>query len=91
MDGPPKQCTSGIREDALVVLSLQCRRHEQTFLSSLISSHLGSLPYSNGSQIFPTCTKYCNTQATQNHILDCLGLDKQDLYSSPCSSWRFYK
>ncbi|GFX74475.1 hypothetical protein TNCV_3213621 [Trichonephila clavipes] len=34
------------------------------------------------SKVIPTFTKSCKTQDTPDYILDCMGIDKQDLCSS---------
>ncbi|GFV52922.1 hypothetical protein TNCV_2875901 [Trichonephila clavipes] len=34
-------------------------------------------------KVFPICTRCSAYQASPEHILDCLGLSKQDLYEDP--------
>ncbi|GBM67338.1 hypothetical protein AVEN_97311-1 [Araneus ventricosus] len=58
-------------------LSLPCIRQ---FSTRLASGHLNCLTYSEGNKIYP---KYQQHQASPKHILDCLGLDWEEIFSSP--------
>ncbi|GBM57189.1 hypothetical protein AVEN_197661-1 [Araneus ventricosus] len=64
-------------------LSLPCDRQSSTCLSRLASGHLKCLIYSEGNKIYPLCPKCQQHQASPKHILDCLGLDREEIYSSP--------
>ncbi|GBN13497.1 hypothetical protein AVEN_168488-1 [Araneus ventricosus] len=64
-------------------LSLPCDRQSSTCLSRLTSGHLNCLIYSEGNKIYPLCPKFQQHQASPKHILDCLGLDWEETYSSP--------
>ncbi|GFW31996.1 rac GTPase-activating protein 1 [Trichonephila clavipes] len=52
----------------------------------------------DGNKVFPTCVGCSACQASPKHILDCLGLSKQDLYKDPLivldflrvKSWTWY-
>ncbi|GBN82761.1 hypothetical protein AVEN_160489-1 [Araneus ventricosus] len=46
-------------------------------------SHLKCLAYPEGSKIYPLCPKCQQHQASPKHILDCLGLDWEEICSSP--------
>ncbi|GFU13729.1 transposable element Tcb1 transposase [Trichonephila clavipes] len=62
---------------------LKCGRASQTALSRLKLGHIESLSFCGGRKTFALCTK-CNTQqASPDHILDCLILSREDLFSSP--------
>ncbi|GBM52129.1 hypothetical protein AVEN_189318-1 [Araneus ventricosus] len=61
-------------------LSLPCDRQSSTCLSRLAGGHLKCLTYSEGNKICPKCQQH---QASPKHILDCLGLDWEEIYSSP--------
>ncbi|GFW82207.1 RNase H domain-containing protein [Trichonephila clavipes] len=61
-------------------LSLQCSRQEQTILTRFRSGHLRTLTFKDGSKVFLTCVRCSAYQAYPEHILDCLGLSKQNLY-----------
>lgn len=64
-------------------LSLQCCRSDQTAITRFKSGHIRSLCYTNGKKTFPICAKCSSEQAAPDHILDCLGLSRLDLYSNP--------
>lgn len=64
-------------------LSLTCDRKSCTSLSRLASGHLRCLVFSGGNKSYPTCPKCHQHQASPAHILDCLGLRWEDIYSSP--------
>ncbi|GFS48013.1 hypothetical protein TNCV_3599561 [Trichonephila clavipes] len=78
---PPRPCTSGSREDNLVVLCLINAAGISKHLS--INGHLRSLSNFNCGKIFSTSTKCSKIHATPDHLLDCRRLDKQVFYSSP--------
>ncbi|GBM70700.1 hypothetical protein AVEN_203825-1 [Araneus ventricosus] len=64
-------------------LSLPCDRQSSTCLSRLASGHLKCLTYSEGNKIYPLCPKCQKHQELPKHILDYLGLDWEEIYSSP--------
>ncbi|GFT51180.1 RNase H domain-containing protein [Trichonephila clavipes] len=64
-------------------LFLQCSRQEQTILTRFQSGHLRALTFKDKNKVFPTCVRCSACQASPEHILDCLGLSKQDLYEDP--------
>ncbi|GBM99394.1 hypothetical protein AVEN_16058-1 [Araneus ventricosus] len=64
-------------------LSLPCDRQSSTCLSRLASAHMNCLTYSEGNKIYPLCPKCHQHQASPKHILDCLRLDWEEIYSSP--------
>ncbi|GFY01375.1 uncharacterized protein TNCV_4516391 [Trichonephila clavipes] len=37
----------------------------------------------DGNKVFPTCVRCSACQASPEHILDCLGLSKEDFYEDP--------
>ncbi|GFV49991.1 RNase H domain-containing protein [Trichonephila clavipes] len=47
------------------------------------SGHLRTLTFRNGNKVFPTLVRFSASQASVEHILDCLGLSKQDIYEDP--------
>ncbi|GFX82395.1 RNase H domain-containing protein [Trichonephila clavipes] len=61
-------------------LSFQYNRQGQTILTSLWSAHLRPLTFKNGNKVLPTGVRCSACQVYPEHILDCLGLTKQDLY-----------
>ncbi|GBM83856.1 hypothetical protein AVEN_145078-1 [Araneus ventricosus] len=67
-------------------LSLPCDRQSSTCLSRLASCHLNCLTYSEGNKICPLCSKCHQHQASPKHILDCLGLDWEEIFSTPLFS-----
>ncbi|GFY16896.1 RNase H domain-containing protein [Trichonephila clavipes] len=64
-------------------LFLQCNMKEQTILIRFRSGHLRTLTLRDGNKVFPTCVRCFACQISPEHILDCLGLSKQDLYEDP--------
>ncbi|GFY35456.1 RNase H domain-containing protein [Trichonephila clavipes] len=64
-------------------LFLQCSRKEQTILTRFRSGHLRTLTFRDGNKVFPTCVRCSACQVSPEHILDYLGLSKQDLYEDP--------
>ncbi|GBN86346.1 hypothetical protein AVEN_82018-1 [Araneus ventricosus] len=72
-------------------LPLPCDRQSSTCLSRLASRHMKCLTYSEGNKIYPLCPICQQHQASPKHILDCLGLDWEEIYSSPLSVIHFIK
>ncbi|GBN54068.1 hypothetical protein AVEN_24966-1, partial [Araneus ventricosus] len=72
-------------------LSLPCDRQSSTSLSCLAGGHLNCLTYSEGNKIYPLFPKCQHHQASTKHILDCPGLDWEEIYSSPLSVIDFTK
>ncbi|GFW15610.1 RNase H domain-containing protein [Trichonephila clavipes] len=72
-------------------LFLQCSRQEQTILTRFRSGHLRTLTFRDGNKAFPTCVRFSACQASLEHILDCLGLSKQDLYEDPLTVLHFLR
>ncbi|GFV38982.1 RNase H domain-containing protein [Trichonephila clavipes] len=63
-------------------LDLNCDRASKTAISRLASGHTKSLSF-EGRKTFKFCSKCKVQQASAEHILDCLGLSREDLYDSP--------
>nr|XP_042913188.1 uncharacterized protein LOC122273183 [Parasteatoda tepidariorum] len=63
-------------------LNIRCNRKVQTALTRLISGHLKSLSFEGSIKIYPNCPRCHNMQASPQHILDCLGLDKRDILNN---------
>ncbi|PRD32237.1 UNVERIFIED_CONTAM: hypothetical protein NCL1_21119 [Trichonephila clavipes] len=61
-------------------LFLQYSRQEQTILTRIRIGHLRTLNFRDGNKVSPTCKRCSAHQASPEHIFDCLGLSKQDLY-----------
>ncbi|GIY91996.1 hypothetical protein CEXT_475431 [Caerostris extrusa] len=51
-------------------------------LAKPISVHLGSPSYSNGNKTYPVCTMCSNDLASPKRVLGCLGLSKQNLFTT---------
>ena len=64
-------------------LQLELSRKEQTVLSRLKSGHLKPLEFRNGSKVYPVCSKCNSHQASPEHILQCLKLNRDCLYQMP--------
>ncbi|GFX36946.1 uncharacterized protein TNCV_1174481 [Trichonephila clavipes] len=64
-------------------LDLNCDRASKTAISRLASGHSKSLSFFEGRKTFKFCSKCKVQQASVEHILDCLGLSREDLYDSP--------
>lgn len=64
-------------------LALNCDRQGQTAITRFLSGHLRTMTFSDGLRTFDTCTKCSSEQASPSHILECLGLNHQDLLGSP--------
>ncbi|GFS74991.1 RNase H domain-containing protein [Trichonephila clavipes] len=58
-------------------------RHDQTLLTCFRSGHIKSMKFSEGRKSFEMCTNCSSEPATSAHILECLGLTKQDLADVP--------
>ncbi|GFX72822.1 RNase H domain-containing protein [Trichonephila clavipes] len=54
-------------------------RQDQTLLARFRSGHIKSMKFSEGRKSFEMCTNCSSEPATPAHILECLGLTKQDL------------
>ncbi|GFV08143.1 putative RNA-directed DNA polymerase from transposon BS [Trichonephila clavipes] len=63
-------------------LDLNCDRASKTAISRLASGHTKSLSFFEGRKSFKLCSKCKVQQASAEHILDCLGLSREDLYDS---------
>ncbi|GFU62246.1 uncharacterized protein TNCV_4859611 [Trichonephila clavipes] len=59
-----------------------CCKQEQTILTHFRSGHLRTLTFNDGKKVLP-CIRCSACQASPKHIIDCLGLTKQDLYEDP--------
>ncbi|GFX07649.1 RNase H domain-containing protein [Trichonephila clavipes] len=64
-------------------LDLNCDRASKTAISRLASGHTKSLSFFESRKTFKFCSKCKVQQASAEHILDCLGLSREDLYDSP--------
>ncbi|GBO00697.1 hypothetical protein AVEN_271573-1 [Araneus ventricosus] len=84
LEPPSHHCYRG-RKPGLA-LSLPCDRQSITCFSRLASGHLKCLTYSEGNKIYPLRPKCQQHQASPKHILDCLRLDWEEIYSSPLLS-----
>ncbi|GFV64366.1 uncharacterized protein TNCV_2502841 [Trichonephila clavipes] len=58
-------------------------RQEQAILDRFRSGHLKSMKFSEGSKSFELCNNCYSEPAAPTHILECLGLTKQDLADDP--------
>ncbi|GFU17111.1 RNase H domain-containing protein [Trichonephila clavipes] len=58
-------------------------RQDQTLLARFRSGHIKSMKFSEGRKSFEMCTNCSSEPATPAHILECLGLTKQDLADDP--------
>ncbi|GFY14496.1 RNase H domain-containing protein [Trichonephila clavipes] len=62
---------------------LKCGKASQIAISRLKSGHIKNLSFCGGRKTFALCTK-CKTQhASPDHILNGLGLSREDIFSSP--------
>ncbi|GFU83757.1 transposable element Tcb2 transposase [Trichonephila clavipes] len=64
-------------------LQSKINRASKTAISRLASGHTKSLSFFEGRKTFKFCSKCKVQQASAEHILDCLGLSREDLYDSP--------
>ncbi|GFV05584.1 RNase H domain-containing protein [Trichonephila clavipes] len=58
-------------------------RRDQTLLARFRSGYIKSMKFSEGRKSFKMCTDCSSEPATPAHILECLGLTKQDLADVP--------
>ncbi|GBN02931.1 hypothetical protein AVEN_113340-1 [Araneus ventricosus] len=72
-------------------LSIDCSRRDQTTLTRFLSGHIRSLTFSDNSKCLEICPKCTAEQATPDHILACLGLSQQDLFSNPLLTLDFFR
>ncbi|GFW49313.1 uncharacterized protein TNCV_3058231 [Trichonephila clavipes] len=66
-------------------------RQDQTLLSRFRSGHIKSMQFSEGRKSCEMCTNCSSEPATPAHILECLGLTKQDLADVPLLVFDFLK
>ncbi|GFS66644.1 RNase H domain-containing protein [Trichonephila clavipes] len=66
-------------------------RQDQTLLAHFRSGHIKSMKFSEGRKSFEMCTNCSSVPATPAHILECLGLTKQDLADVPLLVLDFLK
>ncbi|GFV76965.1 RNase H domain-containing protein [Trichonephila clavipes] len=66
-------------------------RQDQTLLARFRSGHIKSMKFSEGRKSFEMCTNCSSEPATPAHILECLGLTKQDLADVPLLVLDFLK
>ncbi|GBN84103.1 hypothetical protein AVEN_113928-1 [Araneus ventricosus] len=66
-----------------LALSLPRDRQPSICLLRLASGHLNCLTYSEGNKIYSLCPKCQQHQASPKHFLESLGLDWEEIYSSP--------
>ncbi|GFT69200.1 RNase H domain-containing protein [Trichonephila clavipes] len=64
-------------------LDLNYDRASKTAISRLASGHTKSLSFFEGRKTFKFCSKCKVQQASAEHIPDCLGVSREDLYDSP--------
>ncbi|GFV27017.1 RNase H domain-containing protein [Trichonephila clavipes] len=63
-------------------LDLNCDRASKTAISRLASGHTKSLSFFEGRKTFKFCSECKVQQASAEHILNCLGLTREDFYDS---------
>ncbi|GFV20924.1 RNase H domain-containing protein [Trichonephila clavipes] len=66
-------------------------RQDQTLLARFGSGHIKTRKFSKGCKSFEMCTNCSSEPATPAHILECLGLTKQDLADDPLLVLDFLK
>ncbi|GFU27890.1 RNase H domain-containing protein [Trichonephila clavipes] len=66
-------------------------RQDQTLLARFRSGHIKSMKFSERRKSFEMCTNCSSEPATPAHILECLGLTKQDLADVPLLVLDFLK
>ncbi|GFX61735.1 uncharacterized protein TNCV_2591781 [Trichonephila clavipes] len=66
-------------------------RQDQTLLARFRSGHIKSMKFSEGRKSFEMCTNCSSEPATPAHILECLGLTKQELADVPLLVLDFLK
>ncbi|GFW17989.1 RNase H domain-containing protein [Trichonephila clavipes] len=85
------QSTIGINILVLKTLAHGLSRQDQTLLARFRSGHIKSMKFSKGRKSFEMCTNCSSEPATLAHILECLGLTKQDLADVPLLVLDFLK
>ncbi|GFV63598.1 uncharacterized protein TNCV_625931 [Trichonephila clavipes] len=66
-------------------------RQDQTLLARFRSGHIKSMKFSEECKSFEMCTNCSSEPATPAHILECLGLTKQNLADVPLLVLDFLK
>lgn len=66
-----------------IALALDCDRSSSTALTRLASGHIKCLSFFEGSKRYDSCSKCGVHEASPRHILDCLGLSREDIYATP--------
>ncbi|GFV23732.1 uncharacterized protein TNCV_959261 [Trichonephila clavipes] len=66
-------------------------RQEQTLLARFRGGHLKTKKFSEGSMSFEMCTNCSSIPDSPAHIVECLGLNKQDLADDPLLVLDFLK
>ncbi|GFT47845.1 uncharacterized protein TNCV_4224461 [Trichonephila clavipes] len=87
--GLPHQRTIGI--SVLVLEAHGFKRQDQTLLARVRSGHLNTMKFSEGYKNFEMCANCSSEPASHAHILECLGLTKQDLAGDPLLVLDFLK
>ncbi|GFU53368.1 RNase H domain-containing protein [Trichonephila clavipes] len=64
-------------------LFVSMRQEGTNYSDSFSEWPLRTWTFRDGNKVFPTCVRCSASQASPEHILDCLGLTKQDLYEDP--------
>ncbi|GFX09687.1 uncharacterized protein TNCV_652881 [Trichonephila clavipes] len=72
-------------------LAYSFTRQDQTLLARFRSGHIKTMKFSEGRKSFEMCTNCSSEPATPAHILECLGLTKQDLADDPLLVLDFLK
>ncbi|GFX96136.1 uncharacterized protein TNCV_2290251 [Trichonephila clavipes] len=67
------------------------KRQDQTLLAHFRSDHLKTMKFFEGCKSFEMCTNCSSEPASPAHILECLGLTKQDLADDPLLVLDFLK
>ncbi|GFW42169.1 uncharacterized protein TNCV_1206251 [Trichonephila clavipes] len=75
--------SSGKKREKPTNITIYNVRQEQTILTRFWSGHLRTLTFRDGNKVYPTCVRCSAYLVSPEHILDCLGLSKQDLYEDP--------
>ncbi|GFX26124.1 uncharacterized protein TNCV_2274641 [Trichonephila clavipes] len=66
-------------------------RQDQTLLAHFRSGHIKTRKFSEGSKSFKICPNCSSEPASPAHILECLGLTKQDSVDNPLLVLHFLK
>ena len=64
-------------------ISQDLNREEQTTISRLKSGHLRTMTFQNGRKTYHQCSLCNQGEASPLHILQCLNLKRESLYTSP--------